>query len=185
MPVGGGQLRFLFKTLWIRMIRQVFFSKARRKTHTTPAPFDASRATEPTETTQIIGRAFVVDGDTLTIKGTQIRLFGVDAPEIDHPFGRKAKWALISLCKGQAITASITDIDTHGRTVAQCYLEDGRDISAEMVKMGLALDWPKHSKGKYSQFEYPGIRIKLWLADARQKGRTHVWKQFELQNRND
>ena len=111
-------------------------------------------------------------------------MFGVDAPEINHPYGKKAKWALVSLCKGQIVQAETIEQDNHGRTVARCYLQDGRDLSAEMVKLGLAIDWPKFSDGKYRALEVPGIRKKLWLADARQKGRIHVRRQFEArQNR--
>ena len=75
--------------------------------------------------------------------------------------------------------AETIEQDHHGRTVARCYLQDGRDLSAEMVKLGLAIDWPKFSDGKYRALEVPGIRKKLWLADARQKGRIHVVRQFE------
>lgn len=71
--------------------------------------------------------------------------------------------------------------DAHGRTVAFCTLEDGRDLSAEMVSLGLAIDWPKYSDGDYSDLEVSGVRKKLWLADARQKGRMHVWKTFDEQ----
>ncbi|SDR01486.1 thermonuclease family protein [Pseudovibrio sp. Tun.PSC04-5.I4] len=125
------------------------------------------------------GSAYVVDGDGLTIQKTQVRLFGVDAPEMNHPYGKKAKWALVSLCKGQKIRAEILEKDAHGRTVARCTLEDGRDLSAEMVKLGLAIDWPKFSGGEYSSFELPGVRKKLWLANARQKGHMHVWEKYE------
>lgn len=121
----------------------------------------------------------MVDGDTLTIQKTQIRLFGIDAPELDHPYGKNAKSALISLCKGQCVRAEVVATDDHGRTVAQCYLPDGRDLSAEMVRFGLALDWQKYSGGRYRLLEAPDARRKLWLADARQKGRMQVWDQFE------
>ncbi|MEO0667177.1 MAG: thermonuclease family protein [Pseudomonadota bacterium] len=128
---------------------------------------------------EIEGRAYVVDGDSLVINKTEIRIYGVDAPELNHPWGQKAKWAMVALCKGHNIRARIVETDDHGRTVAMCYLPDGRDLSAEMVKQGLALDWPKFSQGDYRTFEPPGVRKKLWLADARQKGRMHVWDQFE------
>ena len=82
----------------------------------------------------------MVDGDGLIILKTQIRLFGIDAPELNHPYGKNAKWALVSLCKGQTIRAEVTAQDVHGRTVARCYLPDGRDLSAEMVKLGMAID---------------------------------------------
>ncbi|WP_417685369.1 thermonuclease family protein [Roseibium sp.] len=113
------------------------------------------------------------------VQKTQVRLFGIDAPELDHPYGKKAKWALISLCRGQAVRAEVTELDDYGRAVARCYLNDGRDLSAEMVRQGLAIDWPKFSGGRYRTLEVPGARKKLWLADARQKGRIHVWEQFE------
>lgn len=127
------------------------------------------------------GAAFVVDGDSLVIRKTQVRLFGVDAPELNHPFGIKAKWALHGFCKGQSIRAEVMSVDDHGRTVARCYLPDGRDLSAEMVKIGMAIDWPKFSSGEYRRLETPDARKKLWLADARQKGRMHVWEKFDKQ----
>jgi endonuclease YncB( thermonuclease family) len=126
----------------------------------------------------IRGAAYVTDGDTIVIDKTQVRLFGIDAPELDHPYGQKAKWEMVKLCKGRTVRAEITDMDHYGRTVARCYLEDGRDLSAEMVKQGLALGWGKFSGDTYTRLETPDARKKLWLADARQKGRMHVWEKF-------
>lgn len=123
------------------------------------------------ETVEVRGRAWVIDGDTIDIDGTRIRLAGIDAPEIDHPYGKRAKWALVNLCKGSEIRAVFDGDVSHDRTVATCYLPDGRDLSAEMVKAGMAIDWPKFSRGKYSGLEPAGIRKKLWRCDARQKGR--------------
>jgi len=129
----------------------------------------------------LLGPAYVVDGDSLIIKKTEIRLFGVDAPEMNHPYGRKAKSALLSLCKGQRVRAELIENDAHDRTVAKCYLPDGRDLSAEMVKMGLAIDWPKYSEGRYRELEVPDARKKMWLAAARQRGHMHVWAKFDAQ----
>ena len=154
-----------------------------RNTPPKPQPFDTSSAKTQLAGSKLEGRAYIVDGDTLVIKKVQIRLFGVDAPELNHPFGNKAKWAMVALCKGQTIRAEITEKDAYGRTVAKCYLPDGRDLSAEMVKQGMAIDWPKFSGGIYRAMELPGVRKKLWLADARQKGRMHVWEQFEAKQK--
>lgn len=123
------------------------------------------------DVSELCGPAWVVDGDTIDIAGTRIRLAGIDAPEMDHPYGKSAKWALVKLCKGQKVRAVFDGDLSHDRTVATCYLSDGRDLSAEMVKAGMAIDWPKFSRGKYSGLELPGIRKKLWRCDARQKGR--------------
>ncbi|WP_341863721.1 thermonuclease family protein [Gymnodinialimonas sp. 57CJ19] len=124
-----------------------------------------------------------MDGDTIKIQKKQIRLFGIDAPEMNHPFGKRAKWAMFELCKNQVVTAEITATDAYGRVVAKCTLSDGRDLSAELVKQGLALDWPKFSGGIYRALETPDARKKLWLADARQKGRMHLWEQFDARER--
>lgn len=124
----------------------------------------------------------MIDGDTIVIQSVHFRLFGIDAPELEHPYGQTAKQALISLCKGRQVRAEVHDIDVHGRIVARCFLDDGRDLSAEMVKAGLAIDWPKFSGGRYSPLEVAGVRKKLWLADARQKGRMDIWEQFAARN---
>lgn len=100
-----------------------------------------------------------------------IRLAGIDAPELDHPWGQKAKLALIDLCRGQIVKARVTGELSHNRLVAVCSLPDGRDLAAELVKLGLAIDWPKHSGGRYRALETSDARQRLWRCDARQKGR--------------
>ncbi len=130
------------------------------------------------------GPAYVVDGDTLAICKTKIRLFGIDAPELNHPYGIVAKRAMMALCTGQTIRAEISEFDVHGRTGARCFLADGRDLSAELVKLGLAIDWPKFSGGIYRSFETVDARKKLWLANARQQGRMDVWERYEENQKN-
>ncbi|MGR3616046.1 MAG: thermonuclease family protein [Paracoccaceae bacterium] len=165
-----------------------------RSTKTRPEPpekrnprkvshFNDKHAVHLRKPRELSGPAWIIDGDTITVQRTQVRLFGIDAPELNHPYGQKAKWALYKFCKGQTIRAEVTDIDHHGRTVAKCYLPDGRDLSAEMVKLGMAIDWPKYSGKKYTHLETPDARKKLFLADARQKGRMDIWYQFERRQR--
>ena len=129
------------------------------------------RRVHPNLAQPLVGKCHVIDGDTIVINRVHIRLFGIDAPELDHPFGNKAKWAMIHLCKGQTIRAvpsGAARIDAYERMVATCFLPDGRDLSEELVKQGLALDWPKYSDGVYRQYEPAGVRKKLWRANVRQ-----------------
>ena len=140
---------------------------------TTPAP-SRNPMPLPSAPTVLRGRCWVVDGDTIVIDKTHIRLAGIDAPELDHPWGKKAKWALVQLCKGQAVTAHIRPELSYDRLVAECFLADGRDLAAEMVRAGMALDWPKFSGGKYKHLETPDARRKLWRADARQRGKLRM-----------
>lgn len=117
------------------------------------------------------GKCYVIDGDTIVISGTHIRLAGIDAPEIDQPWGKKAKFAMIALCKGKIVTAEIKEGLSYDRIVAKCSLPDGTDLSAALVEQGLALDWAKFSGGVYRHLEPDGIRKKLWRVQAKHQGR--------------
>ena len=88
-------------------------------------------------------------------------MFGVDAPELNHPYGIRAKRKLWALCKGHSIRVEVLTTDAHGRTGARSILPDGRDLSAEMVNAGLALDWAKFSGGIYRDLEAPDARRKM------------------------
>ena len=81
---------------------------------------------------------------------------------------------MIAMCKGQIITATVKDEVSYDRVVAKCCLPDGTDLAGELVKQGLALDWPKFSGGVYKHLEPDGIRKKLWRATARQQGRMKL-----------
>ena len=126
-----------------------------------------ARAKERPGTT-LSGKCYVIDGDTVVIKHTHIRLAGIDAPELDQPFGQASKWALVRMVKGQEITAEVQCDMSYDRVVATCRLPDGRDIAGELVRQGLALDWATFSKGKYAALEPDGVRRKLWKTHARQ-----------------
>ncbi|WP_241772820.1 thermonuclease family protein [Rhodobacter capsulatus] len=169
----------------LRFIVRMFATDTKTKQKSLPRARDRaeiSRATEsqrpetappPAEvlSREIVGKCWVIDGDTIVIGQTNIRLAGIDAPELNHPFGKSAKWALHKLCNGQVIRAELTGDSSYQRVVATCYLPDGRDLSEEMVKAGHALDWSKHSGGKYRHLEAADARKRLWRCDARQKGR--------------
>ncbi len=72
-----------------------------RRSRPEPRPIDGVKAPAPTlRELRITGRAYVIDGDSIRIKNTEVRLFGIDAPEINHPYGRNAKHALLGLCRG-------------------------------------------------------------------------------------
>ena len=177
--------------IFVSLIRAIFGSKRGHEPVPSPweepssfrlPPREVGHAIQPIpprehQQTVLRGRCWVIDGDTIVIDKVHIRLSGIDAPELDHPLGQKAKWALHALCKGEVVTATTDGSVSHERAVARCILQDGRDLAAEMVKAGLALDWPKYSGGRYSHLEPPGVRKKLWRANARQRGRMVVENQ--------
>ncbi|SFI40077.1 thermonuclease family protein [Bradyrhizobium sp. Gha] len=125
----------------------------------------------------IEGRASVIDGDTIEIHGTRIRLWGIDAPESDqlcrgddselYRCGQKAAAVLAGLFFAiqRPVICAPKDRDQYGRIVAVCKLGDpGPDIAHWMVSNGHALDWPQYSAGQYAdaQRRAEGAGAGMW-----------------------
>ena len=93
----------------------------------------------------------VLDGDTFTLSGEsrRIRVWGLDAPEWDQRGGSAATATLRSLISGKTLKCNVLDIDRYGRLVGQCFLPDGRDIAAEMIRSGAASEYCRYSRGYY------------------------------------
>lgn len=104
----------------------------------------------PALAADISGSARVIDGDTLAIGDTRIRLWGIDAREMNTAAGRRAKAALDDLVTG-TILACVPKGKSWNRVVAICYLPDGRDVARVMVDLGYAQDWPRYSGGYYAR----------------------------------
>lgn len=112
-------------------------------------------STAASEVEIISGQPRVVDGDTLVIDGTRIRLYGIDAPEtrqtcqhddVDWLCGQEASKALREYMGGADLRCEREDTDRYGRMVAKCYRPDRTDIGEWMVSSGWALAYRQYSK---------------------------------------
>lgn len=108
----------------------------------------------------------VADGDTLSLldknnKQHKIRLFGIDTPERDQPFGRAASRFLASHVAGKTVGIDEIDLDNYGRSVGIVYL-DNVNINLLMVKTGHAW-WYRHYAGRYDD-------LRLAEATAKEQG---------------
>jgi endonuclease YncB( thermonuclease family) len=93
----------------------------------------------------------VVDGDAFWIDtaSTSMRVWGLDAPEVDQPGGSQATATLERLIAGRNLSCRQRDIDRYGRIVGQCFLPDGRDITAAMIASGTASEYCRYSGNHY------------------------------------
>ncbi len=102
----------------------------------------------------IVGRASVIDGDTIEIRDQRIRLFGIDAPEsgqtcmnekgATYRCGQRAAQALDYRISDSVVTCEPKDKDRYGRVVAVCRAY-GEDLSAWMAGLGWALAYREYS----------------------------------------
>lgn len=95
---------------------------------------------------------YVVDGDSLYMNGyeSQVRLWGVDAPERGSAGYQPATAFLRSIAEDQKITCRQIDRDKYGRTVARCFLSDGQEINRMMIESGTAREYRHFTRGFYS-----------------------------------
>jgi len=115
----------------------------------------AAAASEP-----IIGRASVIDGDTLEIHGTRVRLWGVDAPEGSQlcrdedakhfRCGARAANDLDAFIADRPVTCVEVEQDRYGRSVGVCTV-DNIDLADWLVRNGLAFNWPQYSRSAYAE----------------------------------
>ncbi len=93
------------------------------------------------------GPVRVIDGDTIDVGGTRVRLHAVDAPEMDQMCGGQGApaWAcgawvrqeLRARIEGRQAVCAAVDTDRYGRVVAKCTVAD-RDLGEMLVSDGLA-----------------------------------------------
>lgn len=134
---------------------------------------------------ELTGQASIIDGDTLEIHGTRIRLWGIDAPETtrlcrgddsqQYRCGEKSANDLDAFIGRRPVSCIPISLDQYGRTVAICTVGEA-DLGEWLVRSGLALDWPQYSKGKYAAAQrdaehagrgiWAGSYVEPWLYRA-------------------
>ena len=113
----------------------------------------------------IKGKAIVLDGDTIKIKGERIRFGGIDAPESYYKgkeqtcfedgnnvfCGQISKEKLIEKIGNNSLNCKVQkNKDRYKRLIGECFLKE-ESLSIFMVRNGYAFDWPFYSKGKFAK----------------------------------
>ena len=125
---------------------------------------------------ELAGRATVIDGDTLDINGARVRLEGIDAPETSQTCGRRwvgwwncgqaASKALSALTGDRRVSCTRHGLDKYGRILGICSV-DGEELNAAMVRSGMAWAFVKYSTA-YVEIEGEAKAAKsgVWQGDA-------------------
>ena len=89
----------------------------------------------------------ISDGDTIVTTGdTRIRLWGIDTPERDQPYGSDATQALTEMLRDRQLYLETKDIDRYGRTVGVIYTANGSEINLELVCKGHAWWYQRYAQ---------------------------------------
>ncbi len=120
----------------------------------------------------------VSDGDTVVVREDRrfaqefrVRLYGIDAPESDQPFGRESTEALRRMTRSQPLSLDVFAHDQYGRAIGLLYPRGGdprQSLNVAMVREGWAYCY--HRKGRYSH----GLDAAQRQAQAARRG---VWSR--------
>jgi endonuclease YncB( thermonuclease family) len=97
------------------------------------------------------GRVTLVrDGDTVEVRSgdreIRVRVYGIDTPERGQPWSTKAKRFTADLVGNREVVLRVRAKDKYDRTVAEVLLPDGRNLSEEILRAGLAWHYDFHSR---------------------------------------
>jgi endonuclease YncB( thermonuclease family) len=118
-----------------------------------------------------------IDGDTLITGDLQIRLYGIDAPELHqtckdakgkaYACGRAAKAKLTTIVKRGNVGCKTKDTEASGRVIATCSADGVPDIGEQMVRDGYAVDVPVAGADPYKDAEAEAKTAKrgIWRGD--------------------
>jgi endonuclease YncB( thermonuclease family) len=116
----------------------------------TLAALDGKARAELAPMEQTIGTGTAVEGDIVSVNGTIVKLWGIDAPEDGQQCRAKSgkkydcftrsRDELAALVGTQQMTCHIRDKDSKGQKVGTCGV-NGLDLGALMVRRGWALSY--------------------------------------------
>jgi endonuclease YncB( thermonuclease family) len=105
----------------------------------------------------------VRDGDTLTMMGKDVRLYGIDAPEYaqicqnnagkNWPCGTESRKKMAAIIGNSPVTCAPKATDKYGRIVATCSTPAVADIGLALVEAGFAANGVDGSEGPYAVSE--------------------------------
>ena len=141
----------------------------------------------------IAGVFRVVDGDTIVLGETRIRLEGIDAPETTQACGYRhvghwrcgeaATHQLVKLIGARPVQCDDLGLDKYGRTLGRCFAGN-TNLNAEMVRTGFAWAFVRYSQAYVAQeTEAKAARAGIWQGDATPAWdyRARSWATAEAQ----
>ncbi len=101
---------------------------------------EGAGATDETNLPKLAGDAVALGGGTIVVEGHRLRLWGIDAPEMDDPRGPVSRAAIDALLRQGAVDCTIVDEAGSSRPVARCSVpgQDGpQDLGEAQLVAGM------------------------------------------------
>ena len=150
----------------------------------------------------LVGKAKVIDGDTISVGRNRVRLHGIDAPEsgqtcdnangLSYKCGQVATDRLSALIGANEVQCEVKDKDRYGRLVAVCFSKQ-INLNEQLVFEGLVgqitefsflkkLHWEGDFDAVVSTEEY--VMLNFLRGEKLGSGNQAIWS-FKAQNNID
>lgn len=130
----------------------------------------------------------VSDGDTLTCltakkQQVKVRLYGIDAPEREQPYGNRSKQALSDLVFGKDVEVEDRGTDKYKRTIGRVTV-GSVDVNREMVAKGMAWHYMRYDQSqKLADAEKAARAAKAGLWADSHACPPWEWRRFDEQEK--
>lgn len=125
----------------------------------------------------------IIDGDSFKVKVQgavmDVRLQGIDAPEIDQPFGKQARGILERLIRDQQVVLVFDDVDHYGRIVARAWVRNV-DINLEMIRRGAAWfdsEYARDDELYSAEQKARAAKQGLWSLPLKERIEPWMWRR--------
>lgn len=126
----------------------------------------------------------VKDGDSIPVhradvkRTSEVRLAGIDAPELAQPWGIQSRTALRRLVLNKPVRVEVTDRDRYGRLVG--WVSQGRsDVNVAMVRSGNAWAFDRYIRRadvRAAQTEAKKAKRGLWALPPEERLPPATWR---------
>lgn len=118
-------------------------------------------------------------------KKIKIRLYSIDAPEMEQPGGQEAKHQLSEYLHGAIVKVRVVNIDAYGRYVGEIWFTrphtyEDMNVNLAMVRSGLAWVYQKYAKNPeylYAEEKAQIEKLGIWSLGPHQLMPPWEWRK--------
>jgi endonuclease YncB( thermonuclease family) len=111
-----------------------------------------------------------------------VRLAGVDAPDLQQPYGDEAQQCLVDLIDDKEVVLRQLGVDNCGRMVAMMWINGSNDldISSQMIKSGAAWVYRRYADSEFLvdlENQARTAQVGLWALPPNQRTAPWEWRK--------
>ncbi|TVU51567.1 hypothetical protein EJB05_03002, partial [Eragrostis curvula] len=130
-------------------------------------------------------KIITISGEEILARKYRIRMRGIDAPELNMPYGKESQNALVKLIGGRSVTIYVYGQDQFGRYVGDIYC-DNVFVQEQMLKYGHAHHFKTYDKRpEFAKWEREARAANRGLWALQNPEKPWDWRREQRNGRQD